>query len=143
MVTGIIFGISPSATEEYKLSDGTNTTDQITTYSGGGLQVGFHGALGLSYTVTNMLSIFGEITTTLQNWVPAEGLVTTYNVNGVDQLNQLPTYQKQTNYVSSGSFNNTYKPGSPDQEPQIHLPFSSVGITIGVIINFTGGGSSK
>lgn len=148
-VTGLIIGFPSATMEDNGIATTntpgggsvTNTSDEIDTYSGN-LIIGFHGALGVQYDLSDKIGIFGEVTGNFENWAPTEQLVTTYTVNGADELGGLTTSQKQTNYVDSYTNSNTNSsPGSPTQRARIYLPFSSWGFNIGVHFSF-GGNSS-
>jgi hypothetical protein len=149
-VTGLIIGF-PSATLEDNgttttvtppAGSITNTSDEISTYSGN-LIIGFHGAVGVLYNISDKIGVFGEVTGNFENWGPSEQLVTTYTVNGADKLNGLTTSEKQINYVNSytSSATNT-SPGSPTQSSRMYLPFSSWGFNIGVHFSFGGGSAT-
>lgn len=154
MVTGLIIGF-PSATNETVgtntstttfggtlLSSSTNTSDEIVTYSGS-MIIGFHGAIGAMYSLTDKIGIFGEVSGNFQTWAPSESQITTYTVNGVDQLSGLTTSQKQTNYESNYTTNSASStPGSPAEAPKMYLPFSTWGITIGLHISLGGGAAA-
>lgn len=145
-VTGLIIGF-PSTTLEDNgsathITGGggsvTNTSDEINTYSGN-LILGFHGALGVLYNISDKIGIYAELAGNFENWAPSEQLITTYTLNGADELGGLTTSQKQTNYVSSyTSSNNNTSPGSPTQSAKVYLPFSSWGFNIGVHFSFGG-----
>lgn len=138
MVVGLILGISPSATDEQKTTDGSgNISDQITTYSGG-MPIGFHGALGVQYQISTMIGIYAQLSADYQNWAPSKGLITTSTDNGSNQLSKMTTSQTETDYVSSGSYINK-SPGNPTQSPLKYLPFSSFGIQAGIAFSFGGG----
>ncbi len=147
-VTGLIIGLPSASIEENSTSTNssqtgsiTNTDDEISTYSGG-IIIGFHGAIGAIYMVSDKIGIFGEVFGDFQTWTPSQLLITTYTENGVDELGQLTTSEKQTNFVSSFTSTNSSSPGSPSQNTKVYLPFSSFGINIGVRFSF-GKGSDQ
>ena len=150
MVTGLIIGF-PTATNETagtntsttyfgatELSSSANTSDEIVTYSGS-MIIGFHGAIGVLYSLSDNIGIFGELSGNFQTWAPTEAQITTLTYNGVNELNSLTTSQKQTNYESTYTVNTASNtPGSPTEAAKMYLPFSTWGITIGVHFNFGG-----
>lgn len=148
-VIGLIIGF-PSATLEDAGSGSTVTTDilgttttsytsdEITTYSGG-MIIGFHGAIGVIYAVSDKIGIFGELNGNFQNWAPSQGLITTATVNGADVLSSMTTNEKQTNYESSYTVTSTSNsPGNAREASIMYLPFSSWGLTVGIHMNFGG-----
>lgn len=145
-VTGLIFAFPSAVTFENNSTSTTtsssgsvtNVSDEIYTYSGG-MIIGFHGAAGIVYMLSDKIGIFGEVFGNIQNWAPGQRLITTDTYNGADVLNNLTTNEKQTNYESSYTYStNASTPGSPAQSPKIYLPFSSWGINIGVHFSFGG-----
>ncbi len=133
-VTGLVIGMPMSVTNENVSTPNSSfgsTTDDVITYSGG-ISIGFHGALGVLYMINDKIGIFGELSAYLQNWSPGEGLYTKYTVNGVDELGQMTTNEKQTNYVSSYTQTGSPSAGSPNQSTFIYLPYSSFGLNVGI-----------
>ncbi|HTA27903.1 MAG TPA: hypothetical protein VK809_08945 [Bacteroidia bacterium] len=153
-VTGLIIGIPSTANYEDKgtasFTGGSGTSDEVWQISGG-TTMGFHGALGVVFMVSDKIGIFGEIDANLQNWAPSKQLITTgtetETSGGVTTTNNyLSTYltsQKETDFVSSFSTSSTTVTpnGSPTQSVKTYLPFSSFGINVGIHFNF--GGSSN
>ncbi len=138
ITAGIIIGMA-SGTDEIKDISGPNTGDNIWTYSGGPT-IGFHGAIGLMYFLSNKLGISAELTGNYQNWSPDKEVLTTSTLNGVDNLSKMPLSQKETDYQASYTkdpFNPT-PATSPSISDRIYLPFSSLGLNIGVHIFFGG-----
>lgn len=146
MKAGLIIGVGGKMTEEnnYTSTDpsGTDKSQDITEYSGG-VSLGFHGGLGVDYALSDKLSLFGEIAANYQNYAPSKAVLTTSTYNGIDQLPNMSTSQKEIEFVDSYTETSGTPPsaGSPSQSTKIALPFSSVGINIGLI--FTMGSSGK
>jgi hypothetical protein len=148
-VTGLIIGIPSTANYEDKgtltFAGGSGSSDEIWQISGG-TTMGFHGALGVLFMVSDKIGIFGEIDANLQNWAPSKQVITTgaeTETNGgvTTTDNYLSTYltsQKETDFVSSFTTSSTTVTpnGSPTQAVKTYLPFSSFGINVGIHFSF-------
>jgi hypothetical protein len=144
MTAGLIIGMAAGITDEtveVKSNAGSpvKTYDDIWTYSGG-MSIGFHGALGVNYMISDKLGIFGELTGNYMNWAPSKKVLSTSTLNGADQLSQKTTDQKETDFSSSytttsGTPTNT---GNAQVSSPVYAPFSSFGLTIGVHISLGG-----
>jgi hypothetical protein len=151
-VTGLIIGIPGTAMYEdkgtFSGTGSSGSSDEVWQISGG-TTIGFHGALGAVFMVSDNIGIFAEIDANLQNWAPSKQIITTgtsiFTSGGVTTTdNYLSTYltsQKETDFVSSYSTSSsTVTPnGSPTQSTKEYLPFSSFGINVGVHFSFGGG----
>ncbi len=143
MTAGIIIGMATGITDETsETKTGTgqpsSTSDNIWTYSGG-MSIGFHGAVGATYMISDQLGIFGELTGNYMNWSPNKKVLTTATLNGTDELGKMNTIDKETDYKSS--YTTTSGPvstGSPTLSSLVNAPFSSFGFTIGVHYSFGG-----
>jgi hypothetical protein len=145
-VTGLIIGVAGKLTQEMQRTSNSSATGQnstsdtyedLYTYSGG-VSIGFHGALGISYSISDKLGIFGELTGNYQSYSPSKQVYTTSTTNGVDNLHSLTTSQKETDYSSSYTTTNVVSPGSPTMASSIRIPFSSYGFNIGIHIALGG-----
>lgn len=65
----------------------------------GAFTVGFKGALGVNFNVTERIGIFGEVFVTALQINRKESEVTKLTVNGADALGSLTNYSKETIYV--------------------------------------------
>lgn len=140
---GLVLGLSGKITNTVNGTSTTLGTSDV--YAGteeytGGTSIGFMGAVGIDYKLSDMFSIYGEIGMIGATWAPTVMNVTAYTINGVDQLAQNNTSEKQTTFSSSTttSSNVNPSPGSPTQSLQSFEPFSSWGINIGVHLTFVG-----
>jgi outer membrane protein W len=144
MKIGMIVGVAGKFTYEYNSSDITpsesSSSQQIVEYTGG-VSLGFYGGLGINYALSDKLSLFGEIAGNYQNWAPTKGELVTFTNDGVDELHLLTTYDKEVEFSNELTINSNTptNPGSPDQQLKFYVPFSSIGINIGLV--FTLGGS--
>jgi opacity protein-like surface antigen len=144
MKIGMIVGVASKYTAEYigtiTNPGGSSSSQEIYEYTGG-VSLGFHGGLGINYALSEKLSLFGEIAGNYQNWAPTKGELVTFTNDGVDELPLLTTYEKEVEFSNELTINSNTpaNPGSPDQGLKFYLPFSSIGINIGLV--FTLGGS--
>jgi opacity protein-like surface antigen len=134
ITAGLIIGI-PKATDEIKDFSGTNTGDDLWTYSGGPT-FGFHCSGGITYFLSSKLAISIELAGNYLNWAPGKEILTTSTLNGADRLSMLNTSQKETDYQASYSKDpySTGTPNNPSISDKIYLPFSSIGFHIGLHI---------
>lgn len=126
--------------------DGTGITRDIIKAeieSKGAFSLGFRGAIGLNYKLSDRLSIFGEVYGILLNIKSKSRTINSYTFNGVDALAAMTTYDKETSYVkelTNSSNNKGYNPNASDGQPKEDLfsktSFSQTGIEIGVKFNF-------
>jgi outer membrane protein W len=146
MKVGLIIGMAGKVTEEY-MRDNTNpvgkrTVEESTTEYSGGLSLGFHGGLGITYMFSDKLGIFGELAGNYQNWAPGKSVITKATQDGVDVLSAMDTRDKETEYLDSYTTDNnaTVNDNAPSKSTPIFMPFSSIGINIGVHFTLGGGG---
>jgi hypothetical protein len=94
----------------------------------GHLATGITSALGLDYKLSDKLAIFGELNGRLASWAPRSYSITTTTTNYASGVAQPPTTVSM-----SGDYKNDIPPfyiGS--NVPAVVLPFSSIGINVGV-----------
>lgn len=104
-----------------------------------GMTFGVAGEIGMEYQINNRLRFFGAIHGVLQQIMPREGYMTSYTVDGVDQLdNQLPSTSTIA-YVSeddpklvqlSGTIND------PEYRKIQTYTFNSIGFKFGIQYTF-------
>ncbi len=125
------------------------TTDSEIEYKGK-FSIGFAGAVGYQYEISDDLHVFGELQYTGLTIRGATSEVVAYSINDIDQLPGLDIIQKETTFVdelSAGS--NTYD-NNPAGDPYNTTPdtekakdvlrtstvYSSYGINIGITMAF-------
>ncbi len=130
----VVIGLSGKLTANSKDVNrdilGTTTTETTREFTGGSA-MGFGGGLGVGYH-SGSLMIFGEISMIAQTWAYTKGVYTKYTVNGQDQLPNMKTYDKETDYVDSYTENSTPNLDAPRQQTKWYQPMSSWGINVGV-----------
>jgi outer membrane protein W len=147
MKTGLVIGVAgkiKSTSKSTNSDDFTSETIESEMDLNGGISLGFAGALGADFMLSDNIGIFAEMGIITQSWAPKKGEYTKYSVDGVDKLNDFTTFDKEIEFIESYSFyteNTDYD--SPRQELKTYFPFSSVGVNVGVKITLGGSGGSK
>lgn len=103
-----------------------------------GLAVGCNAALGVMFNIGEHISLFGEVNAVAMSYAPKKGTLMEYTVNGIDELNDLTTSEKEIDFVKDYSFSSD--DNDSDYEPSKSLkykyPFGSIGVNVGIRINF-------
>lgn len=143
MKTGLIIGLRARVEEEFIQITQSNNFDYSINYEyKGGTSFGFNGSLGVNLKLAEKISLFAELSAYYQNWAPKNRTTTKFIINGVDVLQSMTTYDKETEYssnvtTSSTSYGNPVVDSSkPRQEIKVYKPFSSTGFNVGIQINF-------
>ncbi len=130
---GLVFGLGTKVTYEENEIFNNQPYDFIQV-ADGGTPVGFTGAIGMDYNLKPNLSLFGELKAVSLSYSPQKAHVTKYTENGVDKLPTMTVRNKETEFLDS------YTQSTANTEPwranRINLPFSSIGLNIGVKYNF-------
>lgn len=130
---GLLIGVGSKVTEEWNATSGTNYAFSKEEYTGNA-SLGFTGAVGLDYAVNNRISLFGEIKGNALTYKPKESEYVQASINGVDQLPNMTTRDRYTvyldSYVDDGTANEA------DQQSRISMPFSSIGVNVGLRFKF-------
>jgi hypothetical protein len=141
MKTGMIIGLGANFTDEatynYTSTYGNTKDERIIEYSGG-LSLGFHGGVGINYQTSSRLMLFAECAVNYQNWAPLKSELTKYTEDGVDLLPLMDKNEKEVEYVNSYTYNSSSSPdpNAPDIALKFYMPFSSVGLSIGIVMTF-------
>lgn len=136
---GLIIGM-PTVTGNSSTSNTSNGETNITNQTfkfNGGLALGSQSAIGIDYKINNKISLFGELNVINLTYSPTKGEITESKVNGVDNLATLSTRDKKVEYVDSFTEDSNFPidQNSPQKVLKPSLPFSSVGLNIGVIFH--------
>jgi|GEM_PF-6273108 hypothetical protein len=136
---GVQFNLSNSIKAEWNqvqsFDSSTTTTNQAGTYKGT-FSAGFVAGLGIDYKLGNNWALTGELNFSNTQFTPKTWTLTKYVVNGMDQLNSLDVYQKQTDYLKSLSGGSTTNPNAPAQALRYSAPASYLGIRLGISFSF-------
>jgi opacity protein-like surface antigen len=123
--------LQPAKTENYEI--------ELT----GKFNMGFAGAFGYSFELSDNLGLFGEVEYVGLNIRGNTSEYTKYEVDGKDQLANMDVYDKNTNFVdelNSSSNNPAYNSNVDKTQPKDDLRstsgYSSVRINIGITFSF-------
>lgn len=136
---GFVIPVAGSTVTEYR--DNAGNAQDIE--SSGSFSLGYQGALGVSYGISDKLSIFGEISGVSLRIKSKSQTVTKASAMGIDALPFMTTYDKETVFVDelSGSSNNSsynvnYSDASAKEELANTSNYNAQFINIGVKFNF-------
>ena len=143
---GFIFS-SPKVYEEYSSYydlDGTSERNRKGEYSKG-TSVGFQGALGKNWPISNNIDIFVEV-----NVISITSYAKQYNITKSEysndhqafqsDLDNIQTYYKKTIFDKETTTDNTkpIDPTQPQHQPRSGTAFSTIGLQIGVVYMLKG-----
>lgn len=102
----------------------------------GGLAFGFSAGLGANFSLNDVISLFAEVNMINMSYAPTKGEVTEATYNGVDELPNMTTSEKEIEFVDKYTYdyNNPPSDSQPRQELKIKHPFSSIGVNVGIFI---------
>jgi opacity protein-like surface antigen len=104
--------------------------------SKGAFSVGFIGAIGYSYKLSDNLSVFGELEYLSLTIKQGTKTLTEYTYNGTDMMSTQTISDKETEYVDEVKATDNSSDDEPTKELASRAPFSSIGINIGVMMSF-------
>ena len=134
---GVVFGIGNViyTYEDYYIPQTAETKYY------GGMAFGINATIGTIFRFNDRFSLFGEINTINMSYGPAKSEITKATENGQDILPNLRVYDKEVEYDDS-YVKEPYDPNNPEpdynqprQEMKFKIPFSSIGLNIGLKIN--------
>lgn len=110
---GLVLPAGGSTTAEYR--DDTNILGSVEQdfETKGATSIGFQGAIGVNYKLSDNLSIFGELSAVNLRIKSASRVMTKYSFGSNDLLASADAYSKETNFVdelNSSSNNSSYNP---------------------------------
>ena len=133
---GLIIGLAPKITISYLLNI-PNAKNPLTEESdrtmSGGTSIGFSAGVGAKYKLNERIGVFGEFSLVSQAWAPKKAVFTKSIVNGVDELPSLTISQKEVEYVDP-YVQGISNPNEPSKSLKTYMPFSSIGINVGLQI---------
>ncbi|HLC82440.1 MAG TPA: outer membrane beta-barrel protein [Bacteroidia bacterium] len=143
MKAGLIIGVGGKVYDDTHSESTSSSTTTVTERSWeyyGGTSLGFHGAIGLNYMVSDKIGIFAEVAGNYQNFSVKKGSMTKYTIDGVDQMSSLDKIDKEVEFVDSYTYDSSATPNvnQPDQSTKFFMPFSSIGVNLGLHISFGG-----
>ncbi|MBK0401960.1 outer membrane beta-barrel protein [Adhaeribacter sp. BT258] len=104
----------------------------------GGWGLGLQAGLGVEFKMSDNMAFFSEVTMNNLSYSPDKAEVTKASYNGKDVLGEFTTNDKETEFVDDYSFNSNDQPSDsePDKSSKFNMPFSSVGVGVGIKFNF-------
>jgi len=147
MKAGIVFGLLPSISgssvedDHYANTLPPNPTSSDTSFGksykySGGTSIGGMAAIGVDIQCADWFYLYAEFVVIEQTWAPSQLVYSAWTKDGTDQLPNLTTSQKQTNYVNSYTTTSTINTSVPSEALKAYQPFGSWGINIGVRFYF-------
>ena len=97
--------------------------------------IGNFTSIGVSKKLSNKLSVYVEMNINTLSFKPSKSKLTKDNLDGVDQLPTMTTYDKETIYENSISDNSNSTPDTSKPRKDIfggQLNYSSIGLNIGI-----------
>jgi len=104
----------------------------------GKLNLSLDAAAGFRYGLGGGLNLYGELNYNTRSFMTNKWELTKYTVNGADELGQLTTSQKETEFSKSYNSNATSSSGSPSQALAYKSPSSYLGLRVGIAYEFAG-----
>jgi len=134
---GLIIGFGKIMYEDdYTSSGGIVLTEKMVL--NGGLAWGLNAGVGAIYSISKMLSLFGEVNMVNLSYSPTKGKLTESILNGTNRLPNMTTREKEIDFVDNYSTNAAIATthSEPRKELKESFPFGSVGINAGIQIKF-------
>lgn len=134
---GLVIGFGRILYEDDYTSAGGNVVTEKMKLNGG-VAIGLNAGVGVNFKLSKMISLFGEIDMVNLSYSPTKGALTESILDGKDRLPDMTTAEKEVEFVDSYTIdaNAPYSHTEPRQELKEKFPFGSVGINIGLNINF-------
>lgn len=130
---------------EVHVNDATdpNAVEDYTVEAKGQFSLGYMGAFGVSFGLSDKLSLFGELNGVNLRIKGSSSSITSYTVAGTDVMSMLDTYDKETVYVdelnsssNNSGYNTNASTGKAKEELASTSNYNAMFINVGVKINF-------
>ncbi|PZF74040.1 OmpW family outer membrane protein [Taibaiella soli] len=92
---------------------------------------GFNGAVGVDYKINDNFHFWSEVSMLSLSLYTKESTITSYSVNGADQLSAIPENKRTTKYTEG----QTTATG-PNYQAKYTIPFSTIGLFAGISYHF-------
>ncbi len=134
---GLIIGFGKIIYEDDYTSAGGSVVSEIMELSGG-IALGLNAGAGVSYNISDKLSLFGEVNMVNLSYSPTKGILTESIVDGTDRLPDMTTHEKEIDYVDNYTTETNAPPSDSEARKELKetYPFGSVGLNVGIKINF-------
>lgn len=140
---GLVLPVGGSTIINYV--DGTNPNSVVERdfEAKGAMSLGFQGAIGANYKLSDNLSIFGELSAVNLRIKSASNTMTRNSTNGTDVISLMDTYDKETTFVdelgpnsNNAGYNSDYKNTEAKEDLASTTNFNGFFINIGVKYSF-------
>ena len=128
---GLLAGIT-NVRQDYQAAYSTGNEVVSSINNHGSVMIGFYSSFGLAFKVAKVVRITLALNCSAGSYSPSQWDRTSFTVNGVDQMNNLPVSEKQGTYVKQLDLNTTQPTNQPHQDLKFSFPFSNVGINAGI-----------
>jgi|SRR5690554_709091 len=117
--------------------------ERTSTTTNGSFTVGFRGAIGMGYQITEMIGLNLEVAYTSLSIKPKNRTVDSYTINDTELIADFLPYVQDIEYVdqlnsssNNSSYNSNFSMDKPKEELATKTNFSQIGVTLGVKISF-------
>ena len=139
---GVVFGFGKMYSNyEYSSSSSSPVGPSPFTESSkeeftGGMAFGITGSIGVTYPITEKISVYVEANYMGMSYAPSKSSVIEFSQNGQDNLDQMPIYSQQTEYLNRYTEENLpIDYDKPRKTLKTSLPYSSMNFNFGVVFN--------
>ncbi|HPM30951.1 MAG TPA: outer membrane beta-barrel protein [Chryseolinea sp.] len=133
---GVVIGAGSLLYRSVGYDDGGSFANELKCY--GGVAIGMNASVGVTYSLGDKLSLFGELNMISQSYAPTKGELTEVSEDGVDQLPNYTTRDREVEFVDNYRYD--YQNPGPDTEPRkeakVYFPYGSIGLNVGLRISF-------
>jgi opacity protein-like surface antigen len=125
------------ATVETRATTTNYKTESLEKFTGR-MAIGFQASAGAEYNVSDLIAVYAEVNFNGISYTPGKSELTVYEVDDVDQLDQLTVYEKETTFVKTLTYDygSIPDPDKPREELRYSYPFSGIGMNFGVKFKF-------
>lgn len=132
---GLVNKLTNNYTRTFTNPGGTDIRYESFEYKGG-LYMGFTGAFGATYNLTDNMALYGELTRYFISWGATEGTLTEATINGADELGNLTTSEKEYVFVEKIDQTMNQNPGEPTKALREYRPLNSLSLNLGLHFTF-------
>lgn len=129
---GMLVGIT-HITQDYDAQNSLGSEIKSSANNYGNVLLGFYSSLGVAIKISQVVRFTASVNCSAGSYSPAKWERTAFFVNGVDQLKNLNTSEKQGIYVKELDLSAPQSGYQPKQSLKYAVPFSNVGINVGFL----------
>lgn len=132
---GLVNKLTEVSNRTFTNPGGTNVSYEQFEYTGG-IYIGFTGAFGLTYQLSDNIALYSELTRYFISWGATNGQYTEVTVNGVDELGNMTTSEKEFEFVDRVDQSMNQNPGEPTKFLKSYTPLNSLTLNFGLHFTF-------